>query len=254
MRATIVEVWIRRVIQAAGRRGWLGPPHANGLNGNVTTLVSLYSTVYNIANIPIPFNYAHFMTLMMVMYLTLYTVVIMQTSGFYTPLWTFVWGFILFSCDELAREIECPFGLDDNDIDLEAHIARIEEELDVVMRSMDIHESLVRESAAIETALTASVDIDSSRVSVQDTINSSTSMDGTRAIQCRDAQDNHEVVAPERNVQAPMLRYMLTDSLSNVTEETNEDVKSSETAGLLVAPVTEYGSSTTSTSGTPLWL
>ncbi|RLN79172.1 hypothetical protein BBJ28_00008955, partial [Nothophytophthora sp. Chile5] len=56
-------------------------------------------------------------------------------SGLYTPLWVFLWGTFLFMADEVAMEIECPFGLDANDIDLEARLLHIEEELTVLIRS-----------------------------------------------------------------------------------------------------------------------
>ncbi|OQR97658.1 hypothetical protein ACHHYP_10122 [Achlya hypogyna] len=245
LRATIVEVWIRRVIQAGGRRGWFAPPQAASLNGNVTTLVSLYTTVYNIANIPIPFNYAHFLTLMMVLYLTLYTLVIVQSSGLYTPLWVFLWGFVLFSCDDLAREIECPFGLDTNDIDLEARIARMEEELDVILRSLHFHEAYVRPHLG----------------SIRDDI---TEISSTQSISvCIDSKYSHsahsspkdKVLPPSNEIPmsaAPLLRMML-ESASMPDDETAQVASmADETIPISQTSTMNYGSSTK--SGHPMWL
>ncbi|OWY92236.1 hypothetical protein PHMEG_00038838, partial [Phytophthora megakarya] len=68
-------------------------------------------------------------------YMMLYMFVIVPNSGLYTPIWVFLWGLFLFMADEIALEIECPFGLDANDIDLEERLLQIEEELTVLVRS-----------------------------------------------------------------------------------------------------------------------
>ncbi|EQC31511.1 hypothetical protein SDRG_10685 [Saprolegnia diclina VS20] len=247
LRATIVEVWIRRVIQAGGRRGWFAPPQAASLNGNVSTLVSLYTTVYNIANIPIPFNYAHFLTLMMVLYLVLYTFVIVQSSGWYTPLWVFLWGFVLFSCDDLAREIECPFGLDQNDIDLEVRIARMEEELDVILRSLHFHEAYVRpqhlsslrdDITEISSTQSISVCVDSKYSSHRDSIHSIS---------------EDKIPSPEIPMSAaPMLRMMLLESSSMPEDVVAPEVVTEETIPISQTSSMNYGSS--SKSGNPMWL
>ncbi|KAE9052965.1 hypothetical protein PR001_g14 [Phytophthora rubi] len=76
-----------------------------------------------------------YLQFLLMAYMLLYTFVIVPRSGLYTPLWVFMWGTFLFMADEVAMEIECPFGLDANDIDLEARLLQIEEELTVLIRS-----------------------------------------------------------------------------------------------------------------------
>lgn len=135
LRATITELWLKRLIEVAAQRGHLNPQSANALQLKVAQLPTLYTTVFNIANVPIPFNYMQYIQFLLVAYMTLYTFVIVPRSGLYTPLWVFLWGIFLFTADEVSMEIECPFGLDANDIDLEARLLQIEEELTVLVRS-----------------------------------------------------------------------------------------------------------------------
>lgn len=135
LRATIVELWLKRLIEVAAHRGHLSPANAINLQARIAQLPSLYTTVFNIANVPIPFNYFQYLNFLIIAYMMLYTVVIVPRSGYYTPLWVFVWGMFLFTADQVAMEIECPFGLDANDIDLEARLLHIEEELTVLIRS-----------------------------------------------------------------------------------------------------------------------
>lgn len=135
LRATITELWLKRLVQVATNRGHLSVANANALQLKLSRLPDLYTTIFNIANVPIPFNYMQYLQFLLTAYMLLYTFVIVPRSGLYTPLWVFMWGTFLFMADEVAMEIECPFGLDANDIDLEARLLNIEEELTVLIRS-----------------------------------------------------------------------------------------------------------------------
>ncbi|KAE9049177.1 hypothetical protein PR002_g15 [Phytophthora rubi] len=135
LRATITDLWLKRLVQVATNRGHLALPNSNNLQIKLARLPNLYTTVFNIANVPIPFNYMQYLQFLLMAYMLLYTFVIVPRSGLYTPLWVFMWGTFLFMADEVAMEIECPFGLDANDIDLEARLLQIEEELTVLIRS-----------------------------------------------------------------------------------------------------------------------
>ncbi|RHY31277.1 hypothetical protein DYB32_003647 [Aphanomyces invadans] len=206
LRSSMVELWIRRLIQIAHRRNWYGMPQTAALNGYVSTLVSLYSTIYNIANIPIPFNYAHFLVVVMTIYLTVYTFVIVHSSSYFTPLWVYGWGFVIFSADDVAREIECPFGTDANDIDLENRIVRIEEELDVVLRSAYMHEMALRaEAMGYSSHSTNSTD--------------SACVDSMPLSELSDHVDAEEVSNSPPEIPmpvAPLLRFMLTHSTAEM--------------------------------------
>ena len=135
LRAAITELWLKRLVQVATNRGHLTLQNSNNLQIKLARLPNLYTTVFNIANVPIPFNYMQYLQFLLSAYMLLYTFVIVPRSGLYTPLWVFLWGTFLFMADEVAMEIECPFGLDANDIDLESRLLQIEEELTVLLRS-----------------------------------------------------------------------------------------------------------------------
>ncbi|GMF22104.1 unnamed protein product [Phytophthora fragariaefolia] len=135
LRAAITELWLKRLVQVASQCGHLTPGNASTLQSKISQLPNLYTTVFHIANVPIPFNYMQYLQFLLAAYMLLYMVVIVPSSGLYTPAWVFVWGTFLFMADEIAMEIECPFGLDANDIDLEERLLQIEEELTVLIRS-----------------------------------------------------------------------------------------------------------------------
>ncbi|GLD92865.1 hypothetical protein PINS_up001444 [Pythium insidiosum] len=96
LRATIVELWLKRLVEVVTQRGHMSPVNANTLQTKIAQLPALYTTVFNIANVPIPFNYMQYLQYLIVVYMTLYTFVIVPRSGFYTPLWVFFWGMFLF--------------------------------------------------------------------------------------------------------------------------------------------------------------
>ncbi|KAE8895408.1 hypothetical protein PF005_g7109 [Phytophthora fragariae] len=135
LRAAITELWLKRLVQVASQCGHLAPGNASTLQSKISQLPNLYTTVFHIANVPIPFNYMQYLQFLLAAYMLLYMIVIVPSSGLYTPAWVFVWGTFLFMADEIALEIECPFGLDANDIDLEERLLQIEEELTVLIRS-----------------------------------------------------------------------------------------------------------------------
>ncbi|GMF12168.1 unnamed protein product [Phytophthora lilii] len=135
LRAAITELWLKRLVQVAAQCGHLTPGNASTLETKISQLPNLYTTVFHIANVPIPFNYMQYLQFLLAAYMLLYIFVIVPNSGLYTPIWVFLWGTFLFMADEIAMEIECPFGLDANDIDLEERLLQIEEELTVLIRS-----------------------------------------------------------------------------------------------------------------------
>ncbi|KAL4144676.1 hypothetical protein PRNP1_013802 [Phytophthora ramorum] len=135
LRATITELWLKRLVQVATNCGHLTPGNASSLQSKISQLPNLYTTVFHIANVPILFNYMQYLQFLLGAYMLLYTFVIVPNSGLYTPIWVFLWGTFLFMAEEITMEIECPFGLDANDIDLEERLLQIEEELTVLIRS-----------------------------------------------------------------------------------------------------------------------
>ncbi|RHY14867.1 hypothetical protein DYB25_000807 [Aphanomyces astaci] len=238
------------MVEFGHRRNWFGMPQAAAVNGYVSTLVSLYSTIYTIANIPIPFNYAHFLVAVMTAYLTVYTFAIVHASSYITPFWVYGWGFVIFSADDVAREIECPFGTDHNDIDLENRIVRIEEELDVVLRSAYCHEASLRAPVLYSPKSmesTTSVCVDSLPFSeVSDHVVEETNPSLSFA--------PSEIPMPA----GPMLRFMLTHSNSDkdfqapLSDVEEGGVPAEEAPLVAASPKPGYGSS--SSARNEVWL
>lgn len=130
-KAAICELWLRRLLLDASRRAIVPESQVVGiLNGMVTRLT--IDTA--ISPVPIPFCYAQFLELGIVSYLSLYTCAIVPQSSWCTPLWVFAWGLMLFLADDVANEIECPFGTDENDVDLEARLVKVQDELTVLLK------------------------------------------------------------------------------------------------------------------------
>ena len=92
LRSAVVELWIRRLIQESKRAGFLAVNEATAMNASLTTMTNLNHTVYTVAHCPIPFNYAQFLSIMIVMYLYLYACVIVPSSGWFSAGWVFAWG------------------------------------------------------------------------------------------------------------------------------------------------------------------
>lgn len=138
-RVVMVELWIRRLLIRASHSPvtapLLTPAQSQSLNNLVTGMTSLYHALFTIATCPIPFNYAQFVEICILSYLMLYAAVLVPSSGLATSVWVFAWGLVLFTADDVANEIECPFGTDANDIDLEKRLLQIEEEVTVLFKS-----------------------------------------------------------------------------------------------------------------------
>ncbi|OQR86375.1 hypothetical protein ACHHYP_10609 [Achlya hypogyna] len=134
-RSAVIELWLRRLVAAAAAKNFLNPPQMTTLNNMVSQLPIIHGRVFNTSNIPIPFNYCQYLNFCIYMYLVLYTVVIVDSSLFYTPGWVFLWGMVLLVADTVANEIECPFGTDANDIDLEERMKQLEDELTTIVQS-----------------------------------------------------------------------------------------------------------------------
>ncbi|GLD92868.1 hypothetical protein PINS_up001447 [Pythium insidiosum] len=80
-RAAVVELWLKRAVEVAAARELLSASHASALQTKIAQLPSLYTAVFHIANIPIPFNYMQYLQYLIAAYMTLYTFVIVPRSG-----------------------------------------------------------------------------------------------------------------------------------------------------------------------------
>lgn len=79
---------------------------------------------------PIPFAYAHHIKLFVVLFCFTAPFAMSEAMGWYTPLVAGILAFALLGIDEIGVEIEDPFGVDENDLPLDAIEATIARGLD----------------------------------------------------------------------------------------------------------------------------
>eukprot|EP00644_Phytophthora_capsici_P005321 jgi/Phyca11/558408/estExt2_Genewise1.C_PHYCAscaffold_11189 len=135
MRAAIVELWLRRTINRARRKSYVSVEQAMELNKIVSTLPQMYSRIFNLCNVPIAFNLAQCLHFCFVGFLLLMGAALAPTMGFMATLYVALAAVLLFALDNVASSIECPFGPDANDVDLEARILCIQDELKVILQA-----------------------------------------------------------------------------------------------------------------------
>ncbi|CAH0480821.1 unnamed protein product [Peronospora belbahrii] len=135
MRGAIVELWLRRTINRARRKSYVTMEQAMELNRIVATLPQMYTRIFNLANVPIAFNLAQCLHVCFVGFLLLLGAALAPAMGFMALFYVGIAAVLLFALDNVASSIECPFGAGANDVDLEARILCIQDELRVILQA-----------------------------------------------------------------------------------------------------------------------
>lgn len=135
MRAAVVELWLRRTINRAKRKSYVTVEQAMDLNKIVSRLTQIYTRIFNLSNVPIAFNLAQCLHVCFVAYLLLMEAALAPVLGYMSPLFVGIAAVLLFALDSVASSIECPFGPDANDVDLEARLLCIQDELKVILQA-----------------------------------------------------------------------------------------------------------------------
>ncbi|TDH69090.1 hypothetical protein CCR75_009356 [Bremia lactucae] len=135
MRAAVVELWLRRTINRARRKSYVSVEQAMELNKIVSSLTQMYTRIFNLCNVRIPFNLAQCLHVCFVGYLLLMGAALAPVIGCFSSLFVGIAAILLFALDSVASSIECPFGPDANDVDLEARILCIQDELKVILQA-----------------------------------------------------------------------------------------------------------------------
>ncbi|RLN72238.1 hypothetical protein BBJ28_00000524 [Nothophytophthora sp. Chile5] len=135
LRAAVVELWLRRTVNRARRKSYITVEQATELNRIVSVLPQMYTRVFNLCNVPIAFNLAQWLHACILGYLVLMGAALAPAVGLFTPIYVGVAALVLFALDNVAASIECPFGADANDVDLEARILCIQDELKVILQA-----------------------------------------------------------------------------------------------------------------------
>ncbi|RMX68679.1 hypothetical protein DD238_006585 [Peronospora effusa] len=135
LRAAIVELWLRRTINRARRKSYVTMEQAMQLDKIVSTLPQMYTRIFNLSNVPIAFNLAQCLYVCFVGFLLLMAATLAPEMGFVTLFYVGIAAVLLFALDNVASSIECPFGTGANDVDLEARILCIQDELKVILQA-----------------------------------------------------------------------------------------------------------------------
>ncbi|GLE03778.1 hypothetical protein PINS_up012680 [Pythium insidiosum] len=107
VRASLVELWLRRAVTRAFQRNVLSPHHAMELNRLVSSLPrqhARYSTRSPTRSLELYLR-RHSRRFIYV-FLVVYCIVRLPTSGLFTPLWVLVWGCIAFGFEAVAASVE----------------------------------------------------------------------------------------------------------------------------------------------------
>lgn len=91
----------------------------NSLNALLSNIVNTSDTLYTIANVPVVHIYNQFINVCITSYLIIFTISMSIVSGWYTGIWVFIWSSIIFLANEVSNQIDTPFGVDEDDIELE---------------------------------------------------------------------------------------------------------------------------------------
>lgn len=105
----------------------------NSLNALLSSIVSTSDTLYGIANVPVVHIYNQFINVCITSYLILFTISMALVSGWYTGIWVFIWSGVIFLSNEVANQIDTPFGDEENDIELEIILTNIKRQFNLFL-------------------------------------------------------------------------------------------------------------------------
>ena len=126
---TAVARRISDELAAAVRTGELAPVQAMQIDGHVAGLVDAIGMCERIHRTPLPFAYMVHLRRALILYCGTLPFALVDAFGWSTVLDTLLVTFVLFGIEEIGVEIEDPFGVDDNDLPLEAICASIERQV-----------------------------------------------------------------------------------------------------------------------------
>jgi putative membrane protein len=90
------------------------------MDQNLTSFSDNWGGAERIMKTPVPFAYAHHIKAFLILFAFTAPFALVESMGWMTPVASAVLAFALFGIDEIAVEIEDPFGYDENDLPLDA--------------------------------------------------------------------------------------------------------------------------------------
>jgi putative membrane protein len=120
VRPCVAFTWISRRLVACARAGRLTEHRLAAMDQNLTSFSDNWGGAERIMKTPVPFAYAHHIKAFLIVFAFTAPFALVETMNWMTPLASAVLAFALFGIDEIAVEIEDPFGYDENDLPLDA--------------------------------------------------------------------------------------------------------------------------------------
>lgn len=113
----------------ARRRGFLDVLHVPVLESSLVALTDIQGACERIKTTPIPYSYTVLMHRLVAIYCGLLPLGLTDTIGWATPVVVLLMSYTFFGLDAIGDEVEQPFGLDVNDLPLDAITRTIERNL-----------------------------------------------------------------------------------------------------------------------------
>lgn len=108
------------------RKGWLDSIMASHIDNTLTRMTSAAAACERIRFTPIPFSYTLLLHRTAYLYCFLLPFGLVDTTGFMTPFVVAIVAYTFFGLDALGDELEEPFGVESNDLALDAMCRGIE--------------------------------------------------------------------------------------------------------------------------------
>lgn len=122
---TLVLIWLGQWLKDCRQAEVLEPVIAHKMEGTLDSLSLALGCCERIANTPLPFAYTVILHRSVYMYCVLLPFGLVDSIGLMTPLVVSFVSYTFFALEALSDEIENPFGLEANDLALDAMVAGI---------------------------------------------------------------------------------------------------------------------------------
>jgi len=120
------------------KEGRIDPILAASVDTTMTALTAAAASCERIRNTPVPFSYTLLLHRTAYLYCFLLPFGLVDTIGFMTPLVVAIVAYTFFGLDALGDELEEPFGLEANDLPLDAICRAIEIDLRAALQDPDL--------------------------------------------------------------------------------------------------------------------
>eukprot|EP01134_Creolimax_fragrantissima_P003478 CFRG3478T1 len=147
-RPTIVMTWIRMEVAKMMHAEELDARVVQNIDSQLRRMSEDYQSILKAAFTPIPFSYAQLLKCMILLYTIIAPWSYAPDLGMMSPIVGFIVAMIFFGAEDIAVEVEGPFGLDENDIDLVNRAKLVDVELGVMIDTI-LHHNVQRPPSTV---------------------------------------------------------------------------------------------------------